>query len=300
MSDQATAAARRRRHRQGTRPGPAGRARLPGLPPLLARRRLRHARRAPRRRAHRRDPRLELAALLSEGPSIDPEKAGARPGDPRVALPRRPADRLLGAARRRHGGLPRGVRAEGPLVQPHPRAEHPEPRRRAVDRLRHPRPRVHRPRASASAGAPRRRAHPHAARPSDGDRRRRARRSGRCPTRSARAPSRSGRRSGRSSAARCCRRRFPESPRARSSASLAAIGETAPLLLVGALAFVSFNPTLAGLVHGAADPDLPVDRRARRTSSRRSRRRRSSSSCVMLLGLNAFAIWLRNRYQQRW
>ena len=38
------------------------------------------------------------------------------------------------------------------------------------------------------------------------------------------------------------------------------IGETAPLLLVGALTYVAVNPTLLGTVHGSADPDLPVDR----------------------------------------
>ena len=39
-----------------------------------------------------------------------------------------------------------------------------------------------------------------------------------------------------------------------------AIGETAPLLLVGAVAFVELQPDAPRLLHGAADPDLPVDR----------------------------------------
>ena len=39
-----------------------------------------------------------------------------------------------------------------------------------------------------------------------------------------------------------------------------AIGETAPLILIGAIVFVPFNPAgLDGPVHGAADPDLQLD-----------------------------------------
>ena len=39
-----------------------------------------------------------------------------------------------------------------------------------------------------------------------------------------------------------------------------AIGETAPLILIGAIVFVPFNPTgLMEPVHGAADPDLQLD-----------------------------------------
>ena len=39
-----------------------------------------------------------------------------------------------------------------------------------------------------------------------------------------------------------------------------ALGETAPLLLVGALTYVSFNPTIARRLHRAPRADLPVDR----------------------------------------
>ena len=47
-----------------------------------------------------------------------------------------------------------------------------------------------------------------------------------------------------------------------------AIGETAPLIVVGAATFVAFDPDLFSAVHGAADPDLrldlaPVQRRQR-------------------------------------
>ena len=39
-----------------------------------------------------------------------------------------------------------------------------------------------------------------------------------------------------------------------------AIGEAAPLILIGAIVFVPFNPPgLDGPVHGAADPDLQLD-----------------------------------------
>ncbi len=57
-----------------------------------------------------------------------------------------------------------------------------------------------------------------------------------------------------------------------------AIGETAPLLLVGALTYVAFNPTLARRVHGAAGADLPVDRAAA-GGVPAARRGRRSSSC---------------------
>ncbi len=46
-----------------------------------------------------------------------------------------------------------------------------------------------------------------------------------------------------------------------------AIGETAPLLLVGALTYVAFDPTILGAFTALPDPDLPVDRSARRRSS---------------------------------
>ena len=47
-----------------------------------------------------------------------------------------------------------------------------------------------------------------------------------------------------------------------------AIGETAPLILVGAGTFVAFNPTAWIRLHGAAAADLQLDLRSRRPSSR--------------------------------
>ena len=66
-----------------------------------------------------------------------------------------------------------------------------------------------------------------------------------CPARSVRARTRSARRSGRWSGARY----FRAPLRIATGSILAlsrALGETAPLLLVGALTYVSFNPTLLG------------------------------------------------------
>ena len=60
-----------------------------------------------------------------------------------------------------------------------------------------------------------------------------------------------------------------------------AIGETAPLIVVGAATVIAFNPEgLDSRVHGAADPDLrldlaPLQRREQLQAARRRRR----SSC---------------------
>jgi phosphate transport system permease protein len=78
-----------------------------------------------------------------------------------------------------------------------------------------------------------------------------------------------------------------------------AIGETAPLLLVGAVAFVSFNPTLLG-----AFTALPIQIFQWIARPQDEFKALAAAAIivllVMLLGLNAVAIWLRNRYQQRW
>jgi phosphate transport system permease protein len=78
-----------------------------------------------------------------------------------------------------------------------------------------------------------------------------------------------------------------------------AIGETAPLLLLGALIFVPFDPSLFS--HFTALPvqiyqwiQLPKD----------EFKGLAAAAIVVLLGLllilNAGAIWLRNHYQRRW
>ena len=77
------------------------------------------------------------------------------------------------------------------------------------------------------------------------------------------------------------------------------LGETAPLLLVGALTYVSFNPTLLGDFTA-----LPVQIYQWVARPQEEFRVLAASGIIVLvailLTLNAFAIWLRNRYERRW
>jgi phosphate transport system permease protein len=78
-----------------------------------------------------------------------------------------------------------------------------------------------------------------------------------------------------------------------------AIGETAPLLLVGALTFVAINPTLLGSFTA-----LPVQIYQWIARPQDEFRLLAAAGIMVLLAIlltmNAFAIWLRNRYQRRW
>ena len=78
-----------------------------------------------------------------------------------------------------------------------------------------------------------------------------------------------------------------------------ALGETAPLLLVGALTYVAFNPTLLGDFTA-----LPVQIYQWVRLPQEDFRVLAASGIVVLLAilltLNAFAIWIRNRYQRKW
>jgi phosphate transport system permease protein len=78
-----------------------------------------------------------------------------------------------------------------------------------------------------------------------------------------------------------------------------ALGETAPLLLVGALTYVAFNPTLLGDFTA-----LPVQIFQWTSRPQEEFRVLAASAIIVLLlillTLNAFAIWLRNRYQRKW
>jgi phosphate transport system permease protein len=78
-----------------------------------------------------------------------------------------------------------------------------------------------------------------------------------------------------------------------------AIGETAPLLLVGALTYVAVNPTLLGSFTA-----LPVQIYQWITRPQDEFRLLAAAGIIVLLAIlltmNAFAIWLRNRYQKRW
>jgi phosphate transport system permease protein len=77
------------------------------------------------------------------------------------------------------------------------------------------------------------------------------------------------------------------------------LGETAPLLLVGALTYVSFNPTLLGDFTA-----LPVQIYQWISRPQDEFRTLAAAGIIVLLAilltLNAFAIAIRNRYERRW
>jgi len=80
-----------------------------------------------------------------------------------------------------------------------------------------------------------------------------------------------------------------------------AIGEVAPLLLVGAATFVTFNPSFFGDDGYTALPVLIFNYAARPQDEFRVLA--SAGVIIMLivlLAMNSFAIWLRNRYEQQW
>jgi phosphate transport system permease protein len=78
-----------------------------------------------------------------------------------------------------------------------------------------------------------------------------------------------------------------------------AIGETAPLILIGGLTYVTVNPTLLGDFTA-----LPIQIYNWTSRPQDDFRLLAAAAIIvllaMLLSLNAFAIWLRNRYQKRW
>jgi phosphate transport system permease protein len=78
-----------------------------------------------------------------------------------------------------------------------------------------------------------------------------------------------------------------------------ALGETAPLLLVGALTYVSFNPTLMGDFTA-----LPVQIFQYIARPQEEFRVVAAAAIIVLLAilltLNSAAIWVRNRYQRKW
>jgi phosphate transport system permease protein len=77
------------------------------------------------------------------------------------------------------------------------------------------------------------------------------------------------------------------------------IGETAPLIMIGALTYVAFDPSLLGPFTA-----LPVLIYQWTSFPQEDFRVLAATGIIVLLGmlltLNAFAIWLRNRYQRRW
>jgi phosphate transport system permease protein len=78
-----------------------------------------------------------------------------------------------------------------------------------------------------------------------------------------------------------------------------AIGETAPLILIGAVTFISFDPTILGPFTA-----LPIQIYQWVRLPQPEFKLLAAAAIIvllaMLLTLNAFAIWLRNRYQKRW
>jgi phosphate transport system permease protein len=77
------------------------------------------------------------------------------------------------------------------------------------------------------------------------------------------------------------------------------LGETAPLLLVGAVSYIAYDPSLFGDFTA-----LPVQIFQWTRLPEEAFRTLAASAIlvllVILLTLNAFAIWIRNRYQRRW
>jgi phosphate transport system permease protein len=77
------------------------------------------------------------------------------------------------------------------------------------------------------------------------------------------------------------------------------IGETAPLIMVGAVTYVAFDPTLLGEFTA-----LPIQIYQWVRLPQEEFRLLAAAAIIVLLGillsLNAVAIWLRNRYQRRW
>jgi len=80
-----------------------------------------------------------------------------------------------------------------------------------------------------------------------------------------------------------------------------AAGETAPLLLVGAATFVTFDPTVFGDNGYTA---LPVMIFNNAKQAQPEFHVLAAAGIVVMLAvillMNSFAIWLRNRYEQRW
>jgi phosphate transport system permease protein len=79
-----------------------------------------------------------------------------------------------------------------------------------------------------------------------------------------------------------------------------AIGETAPLILIGAIVFVPFNPS--GLMDQFTA--LPIQIFNWTSRPQHEFKLLAAAAIIVLLGLlltmNALAIWIRNRYQRRW
>ncbi len=78
-----------------------------------------------------------------------------------------------------------------------------------------------------------------------------------------------------------------------------AIGETAPLILIGAVTYIAFDPTILGPFTA-----LPIQIYQWVRLPQAEFKQLAAAAIVVLLAIlltmNAFAIWLRNRYEKRW
>ena len=83
-----------------------------------------------------------------------------------------------------------------------------------------------------------------------------------------------------------------------------ALGESAPLLLLGGLAFISFNPPGGLAALDSAYTVLPIQVFQYATDARQEFHVIAAATIVvllaMLLVLNGLAIFIRNRYERRW
>jgi phosphate transport system permease protein len=82
-----------------------------------------------------------------------------------------------------------------------------------------------------------------------------------------------------------------------------AIGETAPLIVVGAATFITFNPS--GIVgDGGNFAALPIQIFSWISQPQDDFRQLAAAGIVLLLGIlicmNGVAIYLRNRYENKW
>ncbi len=80
-----------------------------------------------------------------------------------------------------------------------------------------------------------------------------------------------------------------------------ALGETAPLLMIGMIAFIVDVPKgFDGCGDRAAGSDLLMVGLTRSRPSSSAQRQRSLCCLAFLLLMNGAAIWLRNKFERRW
>lgn len=79
-----------------------------------------------------------------------------------------------------------------------------------------------------------------------------------------------------------------------------ALGESAPLLMLGALSFITFNPTALNSQYTV----LPIQIFSYISNAKQEFRPLAAAAIIVLLGvlltLNAAAIYMRNKFQKRW